>query len=114
MRLPGIKAGTMANIPGGEAFVTPEYVKGTIVGDVVISIDQSYLLSDKNPLVIKASGYKYKIISGPKDIISKLTKKKKEAWQIILNQERYKSLPKEIVDLKKKNLNIHTCMSIIY
>ena len=45
----GIKAGTMANIPGGEAFMTPESMKGTFVGDVVISIDQSYLLSDKNP-----------------------------------------------------------------
>ena len=102
----GIKAGTMANLPGGEAFVTPEYVKGTIVGDVVISIDQSYLLSDKDPLVIKSDGKKYKIISGPKDIIKKLQEKKKEAWEMILNQERFKSQPQEIVDLKKKNFNM--------
>jgi len=102
----GIKAGTMANLPGGEAFVTPEYVKGTIVGDVVISIDQSYLLSDKEPLVIESDGSQYKIISGPKDIIDKIKEKKKEAWEMILNQERYKSLPQEIVDLKKKNFNM--------
>ena len=102
----GIKAGTMANLPGGEAFVTPEYVKGTIVGDVVISIDQSYLLSDKYPLVIKSDGKKYKIISGPKDIIKKLQEKKKEAWEMILNQERFKSQPQEIIDLKKRNFNM--------
>lgn len=102
----GIKAGTMANLPGGEAFVTPEYVKGTIVGDVVISIDQSYLLSDKEPLVIKSDGKEYKVISGPKDIIKKIEEKKKEAWEMILNQERFKSQPQEIIDLKKRNFNM--------
>lgn len=102
----GIKAGNMANLPGGEAFVTPEYVKGTIVGDVVISIDQSYLLSDKEPLVIESDGNEYKIISGPKEIIKKLEGKKKEAWEMILNQEKFKSQPQEIIDLKKKNFNM--------
>ncbi len=101
----GIKAGTMANIPGGEAFMTPESMKGTFVGDVVISIDQSYLLSDKNPLVIETFGDSYKIISGPKDIIEKFEKKKKEAWQNILNQEKHKSLPQETIDLKKRNFS---------
>jgi len=101
----GIKAGTMANLPGGETFVTPEYVKGTIVGDVVISIDQSYLLSEKNPLVIESYGNKYKIISGPKEIIKKINKKKEEAWELILNQERFKSVPQEVIDLKKNNFN---------
>jgi hypothetical protein len=99
----GINAGTMANLPGGEAFVTPEYLKGTFVGDVVISLDQSYLLSDKDPLVIESDGNKYKIISGPKDIISKLEEKKKESWERILMQEKHQSQPKEIIDLKKYN-----------
>ena len=93
----------MANLPGGEAFVTPEYVKGTIIGDVVISIDQSYMLSEKEPLIVEADGDKYKIISGPKDIINKLEEKKKDAWQLITNQEKFKSVPQEIIDLKKKN-----------
>ena len=106
LKMTGIKAGTMANLPGGEAFMTPEYVKGTIVGDVVISIDQSYLLSDKEPLVIESDGKEYKIISGPADIVSKLEGKKKEAWEMILNQERFKSLPQDIIDLKKKNFNM--------
>jgi leucyl aminopeptidase (aminopeptidase T) len=95
----------MANLPGGEAFVTPESVKGTFVGDVVISIDQSYLLSEKNPLVVECSGDKYKIISGPKDIIEKLEKKKEEARQLTLNQEKFKSIPQEIIDLKKNNFS---------
>ncbi|MBW2976293.1 hypothetical protein KY347_02495 [Candidatus Woesearchaeota archaeon] len=106
LKMTGIKAGTMANFPGGEAFVTPEYVKGTITGDVVISIDQSYLLSEKEPLVIEADGHEYRIISGPEEIIKKLDEKKKEAWQIILNQEKFKSLPKEVIELKKKNFNM--------
>ena len=101
----GIKAGTMANLPGGEAFMTPEYVKGTIVGDVVISIDQSYLLSEKNPLIVEADVFGYRVVSGPKDIIEKLENKKKEAWEMILNQEKHNSAPKEIIDLKKKNFN---------
>lgn len=106
LRMTGIKAGTMANLPGGETFVTPEYVKGIIAGDVVISIDQSYLLSEKEPLVVEANNHEYKIISGPKEIISKLNEKKKDAWQMILDQERFKSLPQEVIDLKKKNFNM--------
>src|SRR3989344_9046815 len=99
----GIKAGTMANLPGGEAFTTPEYLKGTFVGDVVISIDQSYLLSEKNPLVIEADGGSYKIISGPKDIIKKFNEKKKEAWEMITEQEKNNSCPQELIDLRKNN-----------
>ncbi|MBI2651761.1 hypothetical protein HYX01_04780 [Candidatus Woesearchaeota archaeon] len=102
----GIMAGTMANLPGGEAFTTPEYVKGTIVGDVVISIDQSYMLSEKEPLVIESDGKEYKVISGPEEIIKKLEEKKKECWQMILNQEKFKSLPHDIIELKKKNFNM--------
>jgi hypothetical protein len=102
----GIKAGNMANLPGGEAFVTPEYVKGTIVGDVVISIDQSYRLSEKDPFVIKATGDKYEVISGPKEILDKFDEKKKESWEGIMNQEKYKSLPQDLIDMKKRNFNM--------
>jgi hypothetical protein len=102
----GIDAGNMANFPGGETFVTPEYVKGTIVGDVVISIEKSYLLSDKEPLIKESNGKEYKIIKKKKKIIGKIKEKKKEAWEMILNQERFKSLPQEIIDLKKRNFNM--------
>jgi hypothetical protein len=106
LRRTGIKGGNMANLPGGEAFVTPEYVKGTIVGDVVISIDQSYRLSADEPFVIEASGNEYKVVSGPKKILDKFNEKKKEAWEGIMNQEKYKSLPQDLIDMKKKNFNM--------
>jgi len=105
LKMTGIRAGNMANIPGGEAFTTPEYVKGTFLGDVVIAIDQSYRLSGKNPLVIEAYGDSYKIISGPKDIIEKLEKKKKESYEMIKTMEENKSAPKELIELKKKNFS---------
>jgi hypothetical protein len=103
LRRTGIVAGSMANLPGGEMFVTPEYVKGTIAGDVVISIDQSYPLSPQEPIVIDARGHSYRIKSGPKDIIDKFKKKKAEAWRQILSQEKNGSIPAELIRLKKKN-----------
>lgn len=101
----GIKAGTMANIPGGEMFVTPEYVKGTFYGDVVISIDKSYVLSSSNPLVIKCNEKGYRIVKGPKKIIDKINEKKKESMKVLLKQEKYKSIPANIIKLKKDNFN---------
>ncbi|MEK6868680.1 MAG: hypothetical protein AABX74_00495, partial [Nanoarchaeota archaeon] len=102
----GIKGGNMANLPGGEAFVTPEYVKGRIIGDVVISIDQSYRLSEKEPFVIESDGREYKVVSGPKDIAKKFEEKKKDAWEGIMNQEKHKSLPQDLIDMKKRNFNM--------
>lgn len=101
----GIKAGTMANIPGGEAFVTPEYVVGKFIGDVVISIDQSYRLSPKKPLIVECYGNSYKVLREPKEIIKKFNKKKNEAWKQLLRQEKNKSLPREIIKLQKHNFN---------
>jgi hypothetical protein len=97
--------GMMANIPGGEAFTTPEYVKGKIVGDIVIQLDKSYRLYKENPLIINAKKNKYTVISGPRKIIEKLKTKKKEAWKRILEQEKNKSIPEKIIKLKKKNFN---------
>ncbi|MBN2368235.1 hypothetical protein JXC34_04400 [Candidatus Woesearchaeota archaeon] len=101
----GKKTGRMANIPGGEAFTTPAYVKGRIVGDVVINIDRSYTLSAKIPLIAEAYGNSYKILSGTKDVVDAFRKKKKEAWKNILEQEKNKSLSPEIIKLKKDNFN---------
>ncbi|MBN1793104.1 hypothetical protein JW826_05460 [Candidatus Woesearchaeota archaeon] len=103
----GIKAGTMANIPGGEMFFTPEYIKGTFYGDVVINIDKSYVLSSKDPLVISCNGNKYDILRGPKKIVAKLKEKRNEGLKLLKKQEKNKSLPKEVILLKKSNfLNI--------
>lgn len=101
----GIKAGTMSNIPAGEVFITPEDMKGTFVGDVVISIDQSYILSEKDPIVIKVDKKGYKILKGPQKILKKFSKKKRDAWKLLKEQEKHKSLPKKIIGLKKKNFN---------
>jgi hypothetical protein len=101
----GIKAGTYANIPGGEMFLSPEWMKGTFYGDVVISVDKSYVLNSKNPLVVKCDEKGYKILSGPKDVVKKINEKKNESMKILLEQEKNKSLPKEIISMKKKNFN---------
>ncbi|MFC1768157.1 hypothetical protein ACFLZX_00195 [Nanoarchaeota archaeon] len=102
----GIKAGTMGNIPGGEMFITPEYVKGTIVGDVVIAIDQSYLLSEKEPFIIESSEDGYKVIKAPKKILEKFEKRKNDAWKLLEIMEKNKSLPEEIIEMKKRNFNL--------
>lgn len=99
----GQKTGTMANLPGGESFITPEWVEGILYGDVVINIDDSYTLSEKEPLVINFQKTKYSVLSGPKKIVDKLKEKKKEVWTKLLEQEKNKSLPKEIINLKKDN-----------
>ena len=99
------KMGRMASIPGGEAFTTPSYLIGKIVGDVVINIDRSYRLSKSNPFIAESGKKGYKIISGPEKIVDAFNRRKKEAWKNILEQEKNKSLSKEIIELKKKNFN---------
>jgi len=98
----GIYAGNMSNLPGGEMFVTPENVNGTIVGDVIISIDQSYKLNHKKPIVVSSNNKGYKIITGPKKILEKIKQKKKEAKQNINKS----SIPEKIKKLKRKNFNL--------
>jgi len=95
----------MANIPGGEMFLTPEYIKGIFYGDVVISIDKSYVLNRKNPLVIECKGNDYKILKGPTTVVKKIKEKKEEAMKLLKTQEKNKSLPKEIIEMKKRNFN---------
>ena len=102
-RKKGIIAGNMANIPGGEMFLTPEYVKGIVYGDVVINIDKSYVLNSREPLVIRCFGNRYKVVKGPKKVVATMNAKKKEAMAILLKQERNKSLPKEVIETKKRN-----------
>ncbi len=103
LKMTEIKAGNMGNIPGGEAFVTPEYIKGIFVGDVVMHVDQSYPLDDKTPMIVECYGDSYKIIDGPKDIINKVNKRKQESMKLLLEAEKNKSLPEEIIKMKKDN-----------
>ena len=95
----------MANIPGGEAFTTPKYVEGQFIGDVVISLDQSYKLRAKDPFVINCHGNRYKVIREPKIIGKKFREKKDQAWKKILEQEKSKSMPLEIIKIQKDNFS---------
>ncbi len=97
------KAGMMANIPGGEAFVTPEKVVGRIIGDVVISVDRSYRIDEKKPLIVDADKKGYKILKGQKKIIAALKKKKEECWERILEYQKNKSMPQKIINTSIKN-----------
>ncbi|MBD3310383.1 hypothetical protein GF351_04140 [Candidatus Woesearchaeota archaeon] len=99
----GIKAGNYANFPGGEAFVTPEEVKGVIVGDVVINVDQSYRIPDSNPLIISVEDGKYDIVEGPKKLIETMKRERKEAMERIRNYEKAGSLPRSLTKMFREN-----------
>ena len=99
----GIKAGNMGNIPGGEMFITPEYMMGRAVGDVVINVDQSYRLNKQNPFVVDANKKGYKVVRAPKKILQNFNNKKKEAWNLLKKQE--KTMPKKLIETRKKNFN---------
>ncbi len=103
MKSQGIKAGMYGNFPGGEAFLTPGPIQGTVIGDVVISISGSHTIPESNPLVVEFNGMKYKIKSGPKEIIKKMNQKKNDSKKLIKEYEKHKSIPKKIIDSYKRN-----------
>jgi len=99
----GIKAGTFANFPSGEAFSTPEKVKGTMIGDVVINIDQSHIIPKNSPIIVKFDKKGYKIIKADPKIKKIMMKVRGECWQKIKDYEKNKSLPKDIIKIYKDN-----------
>jgi leucyl aminopeptidase (aminopeptidase T) len=99
----GIVAGTYGNVPGGEAFMTPEFIEGTFIGDVVISIDRSYAIPKSAPLVIQCSKEGHRIISGDKKILLALNRERNISLKQLNIMERNKAVSKEIADLKKRN-----------
>ena len=100
----GVKAGSYANFPSGEAFVTPEEIEGIMVGDVVINVDQSYVIPKNQPIIVSFDRKKgYKVVKAPKKIRDEMNKQLSEGRERIRNFEKTKSLPKEIVDSYKKN-----------
>ncbi|MBN1940998.1 MAG: hypothetical protein JW772_02335 [Candidatus Diapherotrites archaeon] len=100
-----VKAGRYGNFPGGEVFLTPHKMDGVFVGDVVIAIDQSYIIGHNNPLVVRVKNGHYKIVSGPKKILNAFNKRKKEARNIISQLERHKSVPAKIIQTYKRNFD---------
>ncbi len=100
----GIRAGTYANFPSGEAFVTPEEIEGMMVGDVVINVDQSYVIPPKRPIVVKFARKKgYEIVKAPSKIMKEMEKQLREGRERIKNYEKSQSLPKEIIESYKNN-----------
>lgn len=101
----GIKAGCYANFPSGEVFVTPENASGVFIGDVVISIDQSYIIPEDVPLIIEIKENKYRIIDGHEKLVKKMKRERHELKQKIRNYEANQSLPAAITKMYRKNFN---------
>lgn len=99
----GQKCGAYANFPSGETFVTPEKMKGVMVGDVVINVDRSYVIPKNEPIIVKFGEKGYKVIKAPENILKAMIKVRRESKQRIKDFEKNKSLPKEIIEIYKKN-----------
>ena len=99
----GAKAGMYGNCPGGEAFLTPNKINGTALFDVVISIDQSYVIPNNNPLVVKFKDGTYRVVDGPKKIMDKMIEKRREARKIIAEYRKTKSVPEKILKNYERN-----------
>ncbi len=100
-----MKSGRYGNFPGGEVFWTPHDLNGTYIGDVVINVDQSYVIGSKKPFVVKIRHGYYKVKSGPAKILKALTKRKKESRKLINLYEKNKSMPKSVINTYKKNFD---------
>ncbi len=98
-------SGRYGNFPGGEVFLTPHKMDGTFVGDVVINIDQSYVIGGKQPLVVEVKNGTYKILSGSRKIVNAFKKRKRESWKMIGLFEKNKSMPRNMVASLRKNFN---------
>ena len=98
-----IKAGTYANFPSGETFVTPDSIQGIMVGDVVINIDRSRVIPPNNPLIMKFKGNSYQVIDGPKEIIETMIRERNDAKHRLKDLEKNNSLPKEVVEIYRNN-----------
>jgi leucyl aminopeptidase (aminopeptidase T) len=98
-----IKAGSYANFPSGETFVTPETVYGMMVGDVVINIDRSYVIPEKTPIIVEFTGNRYKVIKASKKIKKAMVRERNEARQKLSDIEKNQSLTKEVTKIYRKN-----------
>ena len=99
----GIKAGNYANFPSGEAFVCPENLKGEIVGDVVISVNQSRMIPKERPIILNCNGTGYKILKAPSKLQDIMKKELKESMQKINDLSKNESMPKSMISMFKKN-----------
>jgi len=103
LRQKRITAGMYANYPGGEAFLTPESISGKVVGDVVINLDRSHVLSPKNPIVVSFRKGKWRLEKAPAKIRKKIKEELKDVKKLIREFEKNKALPKAITKMYKDN-----------
>jgi len=103
LKTKGIISGMFANYPGGEAFLTPESITGTAIGDVVINIDRSHVLSEKDPIVVEFKKGTWKILRAPAKIKKRIEKELKDGKHLIREYEKGKALPKKVIKMYKDN-----------
>ncbi|MBN2067352.1 MAG: hypothetical protein JW744_02700 [Candidatus Diapherotrites archaeon] len=98
-------SGRYGNFPGGEVFFTPHRMDGTFIGDVVINVDQSYVIPENKPLVVSVKAGKYRVLSGSGTILKAFNKRKKESMGMIRIFEKNRSMPKKIISSMKRNFS---------
>jgi len=99
------EAGRYGNFPGGEVFFTPHKMDGTFVGDVVINIDKSYIIGNRQPMVVSVKNGYYKLLSASKEIKDAFNKRKKESKKMIDILEKNKSMPKKMIKSLRANFD---------
>jgi hypothetical protein len=100
-----VKAGRYGNFPGGEVFFTPHKMDGTFVGDVVINIDKSYVIPEKNPMVVSVKDGHYRLLKASPEIKKAFNQRKKESWKLIGLLEKSKSMPKKLIKSQRRNFD---------
>ena len=100
-----VKAGRYGNFPGGEVFFTPHKMDGTFVGDVVISIDKSYVIPNSDPMVVSVKNGHYRLLKASKIIKTAFNKRKGESKKIINLFEKNKSMPAKQIKEWRKNFD---------
>jgi leucyl aminopeptidase (aminopeptidase T) len=53
--------------------------------------------------VVECFGNSYKILSAPKSTLQKFNRRKKEAWDLLMQVKKKNSLPAEIIKMKEDN-----------
>ena len=99
------EAGRYGNFPGGEVFFTPHKMDGTFVGDVVISIDKSYVIPNNDPMVVSIKNGHYKLLKASKLIGDAFRKRKKDCKKTIDLFEKNKSMPANAIKGLRANFD---------
>lgn len=98
-------SGRYGNFPGGEVFFTPHKMDGVFVGDVVISIDKSYVIPNSDPMVVSIKNGHYRLLSASREIKNAFNKRKKESKKMIDLYEKNKSMPPKIIKGLRENFD---------